>query len=73
MFSSFAFIAFSKALTLWWAALGSIKVSVEAHQIVISRLAPLDFLKSRMSWRSCSAKSNLFFPFFTFGPSIFFT
>ena len=43
-------------------AVGLMKVSVEAHQMVIRRLARLDFLKSRMSWRSCSARSSLFFP-----------
>ena len=47
--------------------------SVDPHQIVISRLAPELFLKSRMSSRTCSARSILFLPFFTFGPSIFLT
>ena len=73
MFSSFSFIAFSSAFRLWWAAVASMNVSVDAHQMVMSRAAPLDFLKSRMSCRNCSARSSLFFPFLTFGPSIFFT
>src|SRR5271157_320320 len=49
------------------------KVSVDAHQIMTSRSAPLDCLKSRMSSRSCSARSILFLPFLTLGPSSFLT
>ena len=72
MLSSFCVIAFSNAFTDWWAAVGSRKVSVDPHQIVISRLAPEVSLKSRMSSRTCSARSILFLPFFTLGPSILF-
>ncbi len=73
MFSSFWVNAFSNAFTDWWAAVGSINVSVEPHQMVTSRDAPEVFLNSRMSARTCSARSILFLPFLTFGPSSFFT
>src|SRR5690348_8255986 len=42
-------------------------ISVEPHQMVTRRVAPEDFLNSRMSSRTCLASSILFLPFFTLG------
>ena len=69
MFSSLRMRARSKAGTDLCTAEGLRKISVEPHQIITSRSAPDDFLKSRISWRNCSASSRLFLPFLTLGPS----
>src|SRR6185369_1081468 len=47
---------------------GLMKISVEAHQTMTTRSHLFFALKSRMSWRSCSARSRLVFPFLTFVP-----
>src|SRR5687767_15734262 len=44
------------------------KISVDAHQTMTTRSHLLRVLKSRMSWRSCSARSRLVFPFLTLSP-----
>ena len=69
MFSSLCSSPFSNAFTDACAAVGRRKISVEPHQIMMKRLAPDDFLNSRMSARTNSANSILFLPVFTLGPS----
>ena len=41
---------------------------VDAHHTMTRRSQPFFALKSRMSWRSCSARSRLVLPFLTFEP-----
>ena len=45
------------------------KTSVLPDQTITSRSQPCFSLKARMSAISCSARSRLFLPFLTFGPS----
>ena len=44
------------------------KISVDAHHTITRRSHLFFALKSRMSWRSCSARSRLVLPFLTFVP-----
>ncbi len=60
--TSLASIAFSKLSSVWCAGPGTMKISVEAHHTITHRATPCFFLKSRMSSRSCSARSRLVFP-----------
>ena len=66
---SFASIPCSNASIDWCTAVGVMNTSVEAHHTITQRDAPDFCLKSRMSWRSCSARSRLFLPVLTFFPS----
>ncbi len=69
MLGSLASIAFSNAASVWWAGPGAMKISVEAHHTITSRSQPCLALKSRMSFRSASARSFLVRPVLTFFPS----
>ena len=66
---SFASSAFSNAATDWCAGDSVRKISVLPHQTSTSRSSLLSALNLRMSAISCSARSRLFLPFLTFGPS----
>ena len=66
-------IARSKASRVQCAGPGLMKISVDAHQTMTSRLQPCLALKSRMSFRSASASSRLLLPVLTFFPSSRFT
>ena len=68
-----ASMARSKASRVQWAGPGLMKISVEAHHTITSRLQPCFALKSRMSFRSASASSRLLLPLLTFLPSSRFT
>jgi hypothetical protein len=70
---SLASIARSNASRVQWAGPGLMKISVEAHHTITSRLQPCRLLKSRMSWRRASASSRLVRPALTFFPSSRFT
>ena len=65
MASSFASIARSNCSMVACCGPGLMKVSVEAHQTATTRSHPFFALKSRMSWRSCSARSRLVLPVLT--------
>src|SRR5487761_508722 len=58
-------MARSKSFSVAWVFSSLRKISVEAHQTITVRATLFFFLKLRMSSRSCSARSNLFFAFLT--------
>ena len=66
---SFASSPFSNAASDWCAGDSVRKISVLPHQTITSRSSLLSALNFRMSAMSCSARSFLFLPFLTFGPS----
>ena len=70
---SFCSSARSNAAMLACAADSVAKISVLPHQSITMRSSWLSALNFRMSAMTCSARSFLFFPFFTFGPSSRFT
>ena len=73
MASSLASRPFSKAARLWCTAPSVMKTSVLPTHSITSRSQPCFSLKARMSVMSCSARSFLFLPFLTLGPSRRFT
>ena len=73
MVASLVSIAFSNAATVWCAAPGAMKISVDAHHTITSRLQLFFALNSRMSCRSASACSRLVLPPLTLVPSSRFT
>ena len=70
---SFCSSARSKFSMVWCAGDSVAKISVLPHQTITIRSRLLSDLNFRMSATTCSARSFLFFPFLTFGPSSRFT
>src|SRR5687768_13490787 len=68
MASSLRSIAFSNCSMVACCGPALMKISVDAHHTTTRRSHLFFALKSRMSWRSCSARSRLVFPFLTFSP-----
>ena len=66
---SFSSSARSKFSIVWCAGDSVAKISVLPHQTITSRSRLLSALNFRMSAMTCSARSFLFLPFLTFGPS----
>ena len=69
----FARSPLSKAARVRCVDIGFKKISVDPHQIMTSRSAPVRFRNCRMSSITCSARSILVLPFFTFDPRRRFT
>ena len=66
---SFCSSAFSKLSIDACAGDSVMNTSVLPHHTMTMRSRPLSDLNLRMSATTCSARSRLFFPFLTFGPS----
>ena len=66
---SFCSSACSKLSIVACAGDSVMKTSVLPHQTITSRSSLLSALNVRMSAMTCSARSLLFLPFLTFGPS----
>ena len=71
--SSLSSRPFSKVATVWCTGPSFMNTSVLPTHSITSRSQPFFVLNARMSAMSCSARSRLFLPFLTLGPSSRFT